>query len=222
MKKGNTRKERFRGGVSAVEPTLFVGLALLYIWVLQPTHNDWLRVPVLAVIVLIPLASAILHGDSLRDLGLQIDSFGASAREVGLATVGGAVVILVIGLLAGHAPQSRPGIIRAVLLYPFWGLAQQYAMQSFTFRRFREATGHVSAAAGITAILFGAAHYPNLSLAAVTAVGGFFWCLLFQRHPNLFTLAMSHGWLAVLLRASWPAEWLHNLRIGPSFWTWTP
>jgi len=100
MKKGNTRKERLRGGVSAVEPTLFVGLALLYIWVLQPTHNDWLRVPVLAVIVLIPLASAILHGDSLRDLGLQIGSFGASAREVGLATVGGAVVILVIGLLA--------------------------------------------------------------------------------------------------------------------------
>jgi len=48
------------------------------------------------------------------------------------------------------------------------------------------------------------------------------WCLLFYRQPNLFILALSHGWLAVLVRYSWPAEWLRNLRIGPSYWTWTP
>jgi hypothetical protein len=167
---------------SAAEPGLFVGLALLYIWVIQPTRSDWLRVPVIA----------------------------------------GAAVIVGIGLLAGEAPRARPGIVSAFLLYPFWGLAQQYAMQSFTFRRFREATGGPAAAAALTAVFFAAAHYPNMALALVTGVGGFFWCLLFQRHANLLTLALSHGWLAVLLRASWPAEWLHNLRIGPSFWSWTP
>lgn len=222
MSEGNTA-----GGLgvrlrSAAEPLLFVGLALLYIWVLQPTRNDWIRVPVMVLIVLIPLASPFLHRDRLRDLGLRADNVWASAREVGLATLAGTVVIVGIGLLAGQAPQWRPGIVSAFLLYPFWGLAQQYAMQSFTFRRFREATGWPPAAAALTAVLFAAAHYPNLALALVTGVGGFFWCLLYQRHPNLLTLALSHGWLAVLLRASWPAEWLHNLRIGPSFWTWTP
>ncbi len=71
-------------------------------------------------------------------------------------------------------------------------------------------------------MLFASLHYPNMALVLVTLVGGYAWCRLFERHPNLITLAVSHGWLAVLLRAFWPAEWLHNLRIGPGFWTWTP
>ncbi len=208
--------------LNAVEPLLFVGLALLYIWVIQPTRNDWIRVPVMAGIVLIPFASAFLHGDRWRDLGLRIDNLAVSAREVGLATLLGAIIVVIIGLLVGQAPASRPGIVQAILLYPLWGLAQQYAMQSFTFRRLRASTNNALTAAALTGILFGVAHWPNLALALVTAVGGFFWCLLFYRNPNLLTLAISHGWLAVLLRASWPAEWLHNLRIGPTFWTWTP
>lgn len=222
MSRGNSRGARSRRAASAIEPAVFVLLVLLYIWIIQPTHDDRLRIPVMVAIVLLPFVSAYLHGDGLRDLGLRIDNIGASAREVGLATLAGAVAIVAIGLLAGHAPESRSGIVGAVFLYPFWGLAQQYAMQSFTYRRFHEATGLAPAAAALTAVLFGAAHYPNLALASVTLVGGFFWCLLFQRYPNLITLALSHGWLAVLLRASWPAAWLHNLRIGPSFWTWSP
>jgi membrane protease YdiL (CAAX protease family) len=207
---------------SALEPVLFVVLALLYVWILKPTHNDWIRVPVLVVIVLIPFGSAFLHRDSLRGLGIRIDNLRASALEVGAATAVGAICIVAIGVLAGHAPESRPGIIRAMLLYPFWGLAQQYALASFTFRRTQESVGSPLLAATISALLFGAVHWPNLPLALVTAVGGVVWCLLFQRAPNLITLALSHGWLAVLLRAAWPAEWLHNLRIGPSYWTWTP
>ncbi len=95
-------------------------------------------------------------------------------------------------------------------------------MQSFTYRRLREATERPPIAAGLTALLFAALHYPNLPLLLLTLAGGYVWCRLFERHANLITLALSHGWLAVLLRATWPAEWLHNLRIGPSYWTWTP
>ena len=215
------RKSRIRL-LAAAEPLAFVALVILYIWVIQPTRNDWIRIPFITVIVLIPFVSNYLHGDRLRDLGLRFDNFWRSASEVGLATLIGGVVLVAIGLLAGQAPASRPGIVRAVLLYPFWGLAQQYAMQSFTFRRLREASERPLIAALLAASLFGVAHYPNMALVLATAVGGFAWCLLFQRHPNLFTLALSQGWLAVLLRASWPAEWLHNLRIGPTFWTWTP
>lgn len=211
-----------RGRRSALEPALFVALALLYVWIVQPTGNDWIRVPVMAIIVLIPFGSAYLHRDSLRELGIRIDNLRVSAVEVGAATAIGAVVILAIGVLAGHLPESRPGIIRAILLYPFWGLAQQYAMQSFTFRRMRESVGSPTLAATLSALLFAAVHWPNLPLALVTAVGGVAWCLLFHRAPSLFTLALSHGWLAVLVRAAWPAEWLHNLRIGPSYWSWTP
>jgi hypothetical protein len=207
---------------SAIEPLLFVVLGLVYSWVIRPTGNDWLKIPSLTLVVLIPFASNLLHKDRLRDLGVRLDNLAGSALEVGLATAMGAAAVLAIGALAGSAPAFPRGVLGAFLLYPAWGLVQQYAMQSFTYRRLREATASPGLSAAGAAFLFAILHWPNLALAAVTLVGGYVWCRLFERRPNLLTLAVSHGWLAVLLRYSWPAEWLHNLRIGPGYWTWTP
>ncbi|UCC74716.1 MAG: CPBP family intramembrane metalloprotease [Gemmatimonadota bacterium] len=204
-----------------LEPLLFVALALLYVWIVRPTRIDWLRIPFLAVIVVIPFASNFLHRDRARDLGLRLDNLRGSAREVGIATLIGAVLILAGGTLTG-GPYFRSRMLESFLVYPLWGLAQQYAMQSFTYRRLREGIAQPGLAAAATALLFASVHWPNWPLALVTLVGGYVWCRLFERHPNLFTLALSHGWLAVLLRYSWPAEWLHNLRIGPGYWAWMP
>ena len=206
----------------ALQPAIFVSLALAFVWVVRPTGNDWLKIPFLCLIVLIPFASNYLHRDRLRDLGLRLDNLPASLREVGIVTCIGAVAVLSIGALAGVAPHFGRGTLNSLLLYPGWGLVQQYAMQSFTYRRLREGTRSPGTAAALTAVSFAAIHYPNLALAGVTLVGGYVWCRLFERQPNLFTLALSHGWLAVALRASWPALWLHNLRIGPDYWLWIP
>ncbi len=199
-----------------------MGLAILYIWLVRPTGNDWVKGPMLAAIVMIPFASNLLHRDKRRDLGLRLDNLTASAREVALMTFVAAIAVAIIGLGSGHAPVFRRGLVTSLLLYPFWGLAQQYAMQSFTYRRLRDATARPSLAAALAAVLFASLHYPNMPLVLVTLAAGYVWCRLFERHPNLITLAVSHGWLAVLLRAFWPAAWLHNLRIGPGYWTWTP
>ena len=204
----------------AWEPATFVALALAYAWLIRPTANDWLKIPILAVIVLIPFLSNYLHGDRLRDLGLRVDNLPSSLWEVGIATVVCAVALVSIGLLVGSEPAFGRRTLNSLLVYPGWGLIQQYAMQSFTYRRVREATGRPRAAAAVSAVAFASLHYPNLALAGTTLVGGYVWCRLFERHPNLFTLAVSHGWLAVLLRASWPNVWLHNLRIGPEYWSW--
>ncbi len=206
----------------ALQPVAFVALAILYIWVVRPTGNDWLKGPLLVVIVLIPFASNLIHRDTRREIGLRLDNLAPSAREVGLMTLIGAIAVISLGLGVGHDPVFRRGFVTSIFLYPFWGLAQQYAMQSFTYRRLREANPRPSLAAALAAILFAALHYPNTALLLVTLAGGYVWCRLFERHPNLITLAVSHGWLAVLLRAFWPADWLHNLRIGPGYWTWTP
>ncbi|MGD2215104.1 MAG: CPBP family intramembrane metalloprotease [Gemmatimonadales bacterium] len=202
-----------------LEPLLFITLVLIYIWVLQPTDNDWLRIPFLVLIAAIPLTSHFWHRDRLPDLGLRLDNLRQSARAVGIATLIGALAILAVGTLSG-GPHFASPMLTAFLLYPFWGLVQQYLMQSFTFRRLRQGTGHPGAAAALTGLLFASAHWPNWPLALVTLLGGYVWCRLFDRHPNLLALALSHGWLAVLLRYSWPADWLRNLRIGPGYWEW--
>lgn len=215
---GSGRKRR---PAAAVEPLVFVALVLLYIWVVKGTHRDLIRIPYLVVVVLIPIGSNLLHRDRPARLGFRLDNLGRSAAEVGLATAVGAIVVLIVAAAAGGF-EGWPGMWRGFLTYPFWGLAQQYAMQSFAYRRLREALARPGLAAAATAVLFGSAHWPNVALAGVTVLGGYVWCRLFERHPNLITLALSHGWLAVLVRAVWPAVWLHNLRIGPEFWTWTP
>lgn len=204
----------------AWQPAAFVALALAFVWLIRPTGNDWLKVPFLAVIVSIPFLSFYLHRDRPSELGFRMDNLSASLREVGVATALGATAILAIGALVGRAPEFGPGTLRSLLVYPGWGLIQQLAMQSFTYRRIRQATRSPKTAAAAAAVMFAALHYPNWALAGVTLVGGYVWCLLFERHPNLFTLALSHGWLAVLLRASWPDTWLRNLRIGPDYWHW--
>lgn len=203
-------------------PATFVALALAFIWVIRPTGNEWLKIPFLAVIVSIPFLSFYLHRDRLSDLGLRVDNLPSSLREVGIATAVGAVVVLAIGALAGRAPEFGGGTLRSLVLYPGWGLIQQFAMQSFTYRRIKEVTRSPKAAAAVAAVAFASLHYPNWALAGITLLGGYVWCRLFERHPNLFTLALSHGWLAVLLRASWPDVWLRSLRIGPEYWDWIP
>lgn len=202
-----------------LEPLLFTALVLVYIWVLQPTRNDWLRIPFLVAVASIPITSHLLHRDRLKALGLRLDNLKESAREVGIATLVGAVAIVAVGTLTG-GPRFRVPMLQAFLLYPFWGLVQQYLMQSFTLRRLHRGIGHPTAAAALTALLFASAHWPNWPLALLTLVGGYVWCRLFERHPNLITLAFSHGWLAVFLRFSWPVDWLRNLRIGPGYWEW--
>ncbi len=207
---------------SIIEPVLFVGLALIFIWIVRPTRNDWLKIPLLTIIVAIPFLSAYRHGDSLRELGVRVDNIVASARDVAWVTFVGAALLLAISFLVGSSLELSSRTLRSFLVYPFWGLVQQLAMQSFAYRRIREGLGRPIASAALTAALFASAHLPNWPLATVTLLGGYVWCRLFEKTPNLFALAISHGWLAVLLRYSWPAIWLHNLRIGPSYWTWTP
>jgi len=205
-----------------LEPLVLVILALVYVWIVQPTIDDRIRIPFLTIIVLIPIVSNLAHGDRLHDMGLRFDNLWSSAREVGAATFVGTILIVAVGLAVGAGPAFPRGILGYMLFYPLWGLVQQYAMQSFTFRRTLESVERPGASAVITALLFAIVHWPNWPLALMTGVGGYVWCLLFYRQPNLFTLALSHGWLAVLLRYSWPADWIHNLRIGSNYWTWTP
>ena len=205
-----------------LEPVVFVALALLYIWVLKATRNDWIRAPVMTIIVLIPLASVYFHRDAVKDLGLRFDNLLASAKEVGPIMLLGAALIAAIGAATGWRPHFDQAVLRSLMLYPFWGLAQQFAMQSFTYRRMREGVSGPLAAAALTATLFALAHLPNWPLTTVTLLGGYVWCRLFERTPNLITLAIAHGWLAVLLKQALPAVWMRGLRIGASYWTWTP
>ncbi len=175
-------------------------------------------VAALALLALLPVGSSRLHGDGLRDLGFRRDNLARAAREAGLATASLAVVVLVLSALSRNGLHLRPGIALALAGYPFWGLAQQYMLQGFAYRRLRAGLGSARAAALVAALLFGAVHFPNPALLVSTALAGYVWCRLYEREPNLYALALSHALLAALLLAALPRGWLHTLRVGPGYW----
>jgi membrane protease YdiL (CAAX protease family) len=170
----------------------------------------------MAVIVLIPFASVLVHRDPLKELGIRLDNLHASARDVGLFALLAGTGIVGLGMALGAQPRW-PDLTR-IHRYPLWALLQQFALQSFAFRRTRETIREPTVAAAVTAGLFAAAHYPNTPLVLATLFGGFMFCTLFARQPNLFTLALCHALLAGLILAMWPAGEMRNLRIGPGYW----
>lgn len=195
-----------------------MGLALVFEWVVDPVASHTVEAVYLTVVVLIPLASNILHRDHPRDLGFRLDNFARSGREVALASLVGLALIVALSFASGHGLNLGSRFRESIWTYPLWGLAQQWALQSFVQRRLCETWHRRVPVAAASALLFGALHYPNPVLVAFTVVGGFVWCLLYQRHQNLFTLALSHGWLAAVALTSLPPAWIHGLRVGPEYW----
>ncbi len=87
-------------GLSAALPVLFAALSLVYIWFIQPGENNGLKALILTIVIAISFASNIAHRDRLQDIGLRLDNLWLSAREVGIATILMAVVVIGIGIIA--------------------------------------------------------------------------------------------------------------------------
>ncbi|MFZ0062396.1 MAG: CPBP family intramembrane glutamic endopeptidase, partial [Pyrinomonadaceae bacterium] len=103
------------------------------------------------------------------------------------------------------------------LLGILWGLVQQYALQGFINRRAQIAWGAGPVSVLIVAVLFGAFHLPNPGLMIATFVGSLVWATVYQRAPNLFALAISHGLMTWILISTVPSHLLHGLRVGYKF-----
>ena len=214
---------RWRRAASAIaEPFGFVLLIFVYIWVIEPRNSVAARIVSLVILASIPPVSQRLRRENPRNLGFRLDNLGRSAREVGIFTLAAAGLLIAAAFLAGKGPALPQGMPLALLTYPLWAFLQQYALQAFLHRRLLRVCRSTQTAAGISALVFASLHYPNPVLVPVTALGGYAWCRLYQRTPNLFSLAVSHGWLAMLLLAVSPDAWVHNLRVGPGYWAYPP
>jgi hypothetical protein len=203
-----------------MQVSVFYVLLLLYIWWIAPGSSPPLILAGLTLLVTIAVTSSRLHGDGPLELGFRLDNLGRSAREVGMATLVAAPLIVAAGAWLGGGLRLHGVPPFSPLGYPVWALVQQYALQGFVYRRLCNSWGRPGIAAAGAALLFGAVHYPNPVLMVSTTVGGYAWSSLYRRAPNLFTLALSHGWLAALLMAAFPPEMLHELRVGPTYWSW--
>ena len=89
-------------------------------------------------------------------------------------------------------------IIPILMLYPFWGVVQQFIVVGLMTKNLRDMEGIQFPAWLIilfTATVFGAVHYPHNLLIIGTFVLAMVYAALSLRNRNLIVLGTFHGWL---------------------------
>ncbi|HZS05606.1 MAG TPA: CPBP family glutamic-type intramembrane protease [Blastocatellia bacterium] len=198
------------------EVTAFVFFLMSYIWGWQGAFRGSLLVVIGGGLLFIAVSNFV-HRDKARALGLRVDNLPQSLLEVGAVTI---VILLVVagsGWLLGTLREPEWWKLRAVYWHYFWAFVQQYALQAFVLTRLREVYPDENRAALSAAGWFAFLHLPNPPLTVMTFVMGYVWCRLFQRYPNLFTLALSHTILAIVTSHSFPRVWMHSMKVGPGY-----
>jgi membrane protease YdiL (CAAX protease family) len=93
---------------------------------------------------------------------------------------------------------NRPELLLLLLLYPLWGVVQQFVFQGILHRAVLHCVDCRNVALFVTTVLFAAVHVPDWRIVGLTLVAGFGWSWFFQRCPNLWVLGVSHGVLGGL------------------------
>ena len=205
-----------RKTIALLEVAGFAFLLESYMWVWQGSFPGALWA-VIGGGILFVAASNFAHADGARVLGFRADNLLESVFEVGTATVIVFILLAGTGWLLDTLRPIEGGETNRIHWIFFWALVQQYALQGFVLQRMTQVFPNPRNAALAAAGVFAFLHLPNPPLALLTGIIGFVWCRLFQRHPNLFTVSLSHTILAVVLAHSFPRAWLHGMKVGPGY-----
>lgn len=136
----------------------------------------------------------------LSKVGFSSKNLGKGFRDATFAALGATA------LLAGLAERNQSlilhrDLIPLLLLYPAWGLVQQFLVQGLVSRNLTKAEGWFSSpyvVTPISAALFGSVHLPNWKLTAGTFALGLAFTPIYLKHGNLWPLGLYHGWLGAL------------------------
>lgn len=171
-----------------------------------------------ALALLAILVHAHRHaGEGLRRIGFRWDTFRSTGVLLLPVVLIGGALIVTVGMVLGetHFPSLATGV-RRVAQFVALGIAQQYVLLGFVFRRVESIAGARFAPA-LTALLFALLHLPNDLLTAVTFIWGVVACVIYRRSPNLWANGVAHGVLAALLYYALPRSVTSGLRVGMEY-----
>lgn len=215
----NTLKDFLTKPLAEMAIVLFCALAVE--WLILPfTKNPFvIALPILIVVGVVFFAHR-RRGESLKEIGYRFDNFIACWRILILPMLAFFVGLTVLGWLLGslrYGDVFSCAFLKKYVWLFLWGLVQQHALQAFFNRRVQDVWGKGYASVLIAAAIFALLHLPNLWLTIATFLGGLMWARVYQKVPNLFALALSHGLMSTALVLSAPPAALHGMRVGYNY-----
>lgn len=128
----------------------------------------------------------------LGSLGFRRSLFLSSAFALPAAAA-----ILAYAASLGRAVWT-PWFPLLLLLYPLWGLAQQFLLQALLASNLERIVGSRFATTGISAALFGLLHAPDPVLSGLTFALALAFVPIYLETRNLYPLGFWHGILGAL------------------------
>ena len=182
-----------------------------YTWVLVRVTPRWFAGVVTAAVVGLSLWRAVRTGE----WGLRASALAPALRDAVVATAVAAAVLYVAGSALGTVHRREHPWRDLASLVP-WAAGQQLALQTVLLR---DAQAVTSRRKGIVlaAIVFAALHLPNPFLSGVTLLAALAWCWIYDRHPNLLPLALSHAVLTLVILSCFDPGLTGRLRVGYAY-----
>jgi membrane protease YdiL (CAAX protease family) len=186
-------------------------VVLSYTWIVERHVPHSFGYVAGALVVMLAIWHDLRHGE----WGFSWRALGPGLRLSLPVTLALGLLILAAGAAMGTLHDRRDFLGNLGGLF-VWGGAQQWVLQTVVLREAQRATSR-NGGILIAALLFGAMHVPNPFLTVVTLTAALFWCWLYDRHPNIVPVALSHalGTLAILY--AFDEAVTGRLRIGASF-----
>jgi len=199
---------------AGVEVASLVGGLFVIMWLMPIVEAPyWTRYALGFLLLLFMIGCHWRDGVDRRDLGLRLDNFRTALRQLAPATFAIAIVLVTSGWVLDSLREPAR-FLRGFAGVPAWGLVQHFMLLSFCHRRLQLVFGAGPPAVLATAVLFGLVHAPNPPLMLACTVAGGLWAWQFDRAPNLFATALSHGIASTCLSGSLPKTILHSSKVG--------
>ena len=190
------------------ELLLGYGLILFVLW--MPEFPQRILTP---VALLVTLGIVLARRPALDDLGIGRRGLARSFWILP-AAIGFAIASLLIAKRIGTLHPLYKADFKHIAGYILWTLYQQFLMNDLFMPRLTRLLASEGAAVGLAAVLFAAAHLPNLPLTAATLIWGAISCGLFRRYRNLYALGLAQGLLGLCFAVCVPDALHHHLRVG--------
>ena len=188
-----------------------VAIILAYTWVLAPRTPRWASAVVTLVVLGLCAWRAVLTGE----WGLRRSALWPALVRAAAFTATAVLVLCVAGSSRGGLHRREDPWRDLLFLVP-WATGQQFALQTVLLREAQAVTSRGQGIAAAAAV-FGVLHLPNPFLTAVTVVAALAWCWIYDRHPNLLPLALSHALCTLAILLCLDPALTRRLRVGYAY-----
>jgi uncharacterized protein len=132
--------------------------------------------------------------------GFRTDNFMKVAQIIFPFALASFALFIGIGLYQ-HTINITWHIIPILILYPIWGVIQQFLLIALVVGNLQDfKNSKISRPITIVfaALLFGLIHYPYLWLMTGTFILAIFYGIVYLKERNIYALGIFHGWLGGL------------------------